>query len=56
MNLNEAAGNVKVVISGTFECRDKDGVLLKTIELKGELPLSDLIETTKEDHGTQLGE
>ncbi len=28
-------------IKGTFECRDKDGNLLKTIELSGEAPLTD---------------
>ncbi len=29
-------------ISGTFECKDKDGVVLKTIELRGSVPLEDL--------------
>ena len=39
----------KVIIQGTFECRDKDGNLIKTIELTGELPL-------KEDDGDQRSE
>lgn len=28
-------------ISGTFECRDAEGNVLKTIELSGSIPLSD---------------
>ena len=39
----------KVVIQGTFECRDKDGNLVKTIELSGEIPL-------KEEDGDQRSE
>lgn len=29
----------KVVVSGLLECRDKDGNLLKTIPIRGEVPL-----------------
>jgi hypothetical protein len=36
--MNEANLEAKLVIQGTFECRDKDGNL---IEFKGELPLED---------------
>ena len=43
-----------VMLSGTFECRDKDGVLLKTIDFK--LPLSELKPEEKEDHGDQRSE
>jgi hypothetical protein len=39
--MNEANLEAKLVIQGTFECRDKDGNLIKTIEFKGELPLED---------------
>lgn len=42
----------KLVIQGTFECRDKDGNLIKTIEIKAELPVTDL----KEEHGDQRSE
>ena len=43
----------RMVISGTFECRDKDGVLLKTIELKAEVPLDDM---KGEENGDQRSE
>ena len=49
--MNETQLNAKLVIEGTFECRDKDGNLLKTIELKGELPVD-----TKEDDDDQRSE
>jgi hypothetical protein len=49
--MNEANLEAKLVIQGTFECRDKDGNLLKTIELKGEMPVN-----TKEDDGDQRSE
>lgn len=39
----------KVVISGQFECRDKDGVLLKVIDFQASIPL-------KEEHGDQRSE
>lgn len=38
-----------LLVSGLFECRDKDGNLLKTIEIKGEIPL-------KEENGDQRSE
>jgi hypothetical protein len=41
MNVPEPI-SAKLVISGTFECRDADGNLVKTIELKSEVPLTDL--------------
>ena len=31
----------KLHISGTFECRDADGNLVKTIEVSGEIPLQE---------------
>lgn len=31
--------NAKLVLAGTLECRDKDGNLLKTIEVRGAIPL-----------------
>lgn len=31
----------KLVISGSFECKDKDGNVLKVIHLNGSLPLND---------------
>lgn len=57
MNTNEMIGTGNAVISGTFECRDKDGVLLKTIDMTCSIPLADLLNptTTEEDHGTELG-
>lgn len=45
----EAKLEGKVVISGLLECRDKDGVLLKVIELRGEVPLSDIKEEANDD-------
>ena len=30
----------KLVITGTFECRDADGNLLKTIDFKSDMPLT----------------
>lgn len=33
--------SARLQISGNFECRDKDGKLLKTFELWGSLPISD---------------
>jgi hypothetical protein len=42
----------KVVIAGQFECRDKDGALLKTIDFKCEVPLKE----TESDHGNQRSE
>lgn len=38
----------KVVITGQFECRDKDGVLLKTIDFQCEVPVP-LTEATNND-------
>lgn len=52
MNENEAQIDAKLVISGAFECRDKDGVLLKTIVLNAEVPLNEL----KEEHDDQRSE
>lgn len=40
MNVPEPI-SAKLVVSGVFECRDKDGNLLKTIEVKGEIPLKE---------------
>jgi hypothetical protein len=40
MTETPAEVNAKLVISGTFECRDATGNLIKTIELKTEVPLS----------------
>jgi hypothetical protein len=48
----EAKLEGKVVVSGQLECRDKDGVLLKVIDLRGEVPLVDLVEA--KDIGRQL--
>jgi hypothetical protein len=31
----------KVVITGQFECRDKDGVLLKVIDFQASIPLKE---------------
>lgn len=31
--------SAKLVIAGTLECRDKDGNLLKTIDVRGAIPL-----------------
>jgi len=31
--------NASLVIAGTLECRDKDGNVLKTIEVRGAIPL-----------------
>lgn len=31
--------NATLVLTGTLECRDKDGNLLKTIEVRGAIPL-----------------
>ena len=36
---DQAQLNATLRISGTLECRDKDGNLLKTIEMNGEIPL-----------------
>ena len=44
--------NAKLVISGIFECRDKDGNLVKTIEVKADVPLENL----KEEHDDQRSE
>jgi hypothetical protein len=49
--MNETQLSAKLVIQGTFECRDKDGNLLKTIELKGELPLNK--EETNDDQRSE---
>lgn len=48
MNIPEPV-NAKIVISGTFEFRDAAGNVVKTMELKGEVPLSDLQEKEKPD-------
>ncbi|MDP3139795.1 MAG: hypothetical protein Q8N17_26095 [Burkholderiaceae bacterium] len=42
----------RLVVAGQFECRDKDGVLLKTIDFKCEVPLNQ----QEEDHGDQRSE
>lgn len=31
--------NARLVLTGTLECRDKDGKLLKTIDVRGAIPL-----------------
>lgn len=33
--------SAKLVISGAFECKDKDGNVLKVIHLGGSIPLTD---------------
>lgn len=42
----------KVVISGQFECRDKDGALLKVIDFQASLPLNQ----KEENHADQRSE
>jgi hypothetical protein len=39
---HQASIGAKLGIAGTFEFRDKDGNVLKTIHLSGAIPLSDL--------------
>lgn len=41
MSFSTAVGG-RLGIAGTFECRDAAGNLLKTIELRGAIPLEDL--------------
>lgn len=38
----EAGLGARLGISGTLECKDKDGKVLSVIELTGSIPLSDL--------------
>ena len=45
--------SARLVIAGTLECRDKDGKLLQTIEVRGAIPV-DL--TDKEEHGAAINE
>jgi hypothetical protein len=52
MNVPEPIA-AKLVISGIFECRDADGNLIKTIELKSEVPLN---LTEQDNHGDQRSE
>ncbi len=44
--------SAKLVIAGTLECRDKDGALLQTIEVRGAIPV-DL--TDEEDEHVAQG-
>lgn len=37
--MNSTTMTARLRISGVFECRDKDGNLLKTIEMHGAIPL-----------------
>jgi len=43
-------------ITGTFECRDKDGTLVKTITLTAEVPLAELEEFEKLTQGGEHGD
>lgn len=49
----QAAGELRVQISGTFEMRDKDGNLIKSVPFTGTAPLEQA-EQEKEDDN--LGE
>jgi hypothetical protein len=40
----------RLVVSGQFECRDKDGVLLKVIDFQASIPLKET------DNGNQRSE
>lgn len=40
--------NARLVLEGTLECRDKDGKLLQTIEVRGEISVG---LTDEEDDG-----
>lgn len=42
MNTQTAGLGARLVISGSFECLDKDGKVLKVIEGRGEFPLEQL--------------
>lgn len=42
MTLNTSGLGARLVISGSFECLDKDGNVLKVIDGRGEFPLSEL--------------
>lgn len=44
--------NARLVLTGTLECRDKDGNLLQTIEVRGAIPV-DL--TDEEDEHVAQG-
>lgn len=45
----------KIGITGSFDCWDKDGNLLKTITFEGTLPLENLI-TEDTENGTDSSE
>ena len=47
MNFNTGVKG-RIGISGSFECKDKDGRVLKTIEVKGSVPLDQLGLTPEE--------
>jgi hypothetical protein len=47
----------RVLMSGTIECRDATGVVVKTMQFSGSLPLGQLTpeqraQLTQESHGT----
>lgn len=60
--MNQAQIGAKLGIGGTLEFRDKDGNILKTVQMSGSVPLSDigisaeqaqeLIEQQEQSHGT----
>ena len=53
----EAAVGARLGISGTLECKDKDGNILSVIELSGSIPLSELglsVEQAEALNATQL--
>lgn len=42
--MNETSVEGRVQVNAVFECRDKDGNIVKTIELTGSVPLAQLTE------------